>query len=123
MKARTASRPWRPRISTSWRGAASGSTPALIVENASRAHERRVVTTLSELAESAASLDGPAMLIVGEAMALAQVPAFPVRWEGGPPAEERGVEVAKSSTAPGVAISTVRYTDGPSHPLRVGGRS
>ena len=101
----------------------SGSTPALIVENASRADERRVVTTLSELAESAASLDGPAMLIVGEAMALAQVPAFPVRWEGGPPAEERGVEVAKSSTAPGVAISTVRYTDGPSHPLRVGGRS
>ena len=101
----------------------SGSTPALIVENASRADERRVVTTLSELAESAASLDGPAMLIVGEAMALAQGPAFPVRWEGGPPAEERGVEVAKSSTAPGVAISTVRYTDGPSHPLRVGGRS
>ena len=101
----------------------SGSTPALIVENASRADERRVVTTLSELAESAASLDGPAMLIVGEAMALAQEPAFPVRWEGGPPAEERGVEGAKSSTAPGVAISTVRYTDGPSHPLRVGGRS
>ena len=97
----------------------SGSTPALIVENASRADERRVVTTLSGLAESAASLDGPAMLIVGEAMALAQVPAFPVRGEGEPPAEERGVEVAKSSTAPGL----MRYTDGPSPPLRVGGRS
>jgi len=50
----------------------AGSTPALIVENASRADERRVVTTLSGLAEAAASLSGPALLIVGEAMALAQ---------------------------------------------------
>lgn len=50
----------------------SGATPALIVENASRAVERRVVTTLSGLAEAAATLNGPALLIVGEAMALAQ---------------------------------------------------
>jgi uroporphyrin-III C-methyltransferase len=50
----------------------AGSTPALIVENASRADERRVVTTLSGLAEAAAALSGPALLIVGEAMALAQ---------------------------------------------------
>jgi len=50
----------------------AGSTPALIVENASRADERRVVTTLAGLAEAAANLDGPALLIVGEAMALAQ---------------------------------------------------
>nr|MEA2796856.1 uroporphyrin-III C-methyltransferase [Phenylobacterium sp.] len=49
-----------------------GSTPALIVENASRADERRVVTTLAGLAEAAAALGGPALLIVGEAMALAQ---------------------------------------------------
>jgi uroporphyrin-III C-methyltransferase len=49
-----------------------GATPALIVENASRADERRVVTTLAGLAEAAASLSGPALLIVGEAMALAQ---------------------------------------------------
>lgn len=48
------------------------STPALIVENASRANERRVVTTLGGLAEAAANLNGPALLIVGEAMALAQ---------------------------------------------------
>lgn len=51
----------------------AGATPALIVENASRADERRVVTTLSGLAEAAARLDGPALLILGEAMALAQV--------------------------------------------------
>jgi uroporphyrin-III C-methyltransferase len=50
----------------------SGATPALIVENASRADEQRVVTTLSGLAEAAAALSGPALLIVGEAMALAQ---------------------------------------------------
>ena len=50
----------------------AGSTPALIVENASRADERRIVTTLAGLAEAASGLSGPALLIVGEAMALAQ---------------------------------------------------
>jgi uroporphyrin-III C-methyltransferase len=50
----------------------AGSTPALIVENASRSDERRLVTSLSGLAEAAGSLRGPALLIVGEAMALAQ---------------------------------------------------
>jgi len=55
----------------------AGSTPALIVENASRADERRVVTTLAGLAEAAAGLTGPALLIVGEAMALASSPACP----------------------------------------------
>jgi uroporphyrin-III C-methyltransferase len=50
----------------------AGATPALIVENASRPDERRVVTTLAGLADAAASLSGPALLIVGEAMALAQ---------------------------------------------------
>jgi len=50
----------------------TGSTPALIVENASRADERRIVTTLAGLADEAAALSGPALLIVGEAMALAQ---------------------------------------------------
>jgi uroporphyrin-III C-methyltransferase len=47
-------------------------TPALIVENASRADERRLGTTLGGMAEAAANLNGPALLIVGEAMALAQ---------------------------------------------------
>lgn len=49
-----------------------GATPALIVENASRSDERRIVTTLSGLAAAAADLSGPALLIVGEAMALAR---------------------------------------------------
>lgn len=50
----------------------AGATPALIVENASRADERRIATTLTGLAEAAAGLSGPALLVVGEAMALAQ---------------------------------------------------
>jgi uroporphyrin-III C-methyltransferase len=50
----------------------AGSTAALIVENASRGDERRVVTTLAELGAAAGGIAGPALLIVGEAMALAQ---------------------------------------------------
>ena len=50
----------------------NGSTPALIVENASRADERRIVTTLAGLPQAAAAITGPALLIVGEAMALAR---------------------------------------------------
>ena len=48
-------------------------TPALIVENASRADERRVLTTVAGLAEAAEGLDGPAILIIGEVAALAEV--------------------------------------------------
>jgi uroporphyrin-III C-methyltransferase len=48
------------------------STPAVIVENASLPMERRIVTTLGGLAEAAAGLEGPALLMVGEAMALAR---------------------------------------------------
>jgi len=47
------------------------STPALIVANASLPDERRVATTLADLGAAAQSLTGPALLLVGEAMALA----------------------------------------------------
>ncbi|MFN3856333.1 MAG: uroporphyrinogen-III C-methyltransferase [Caulobacter sp.] len=47
-------------------------TPALIVVNASRSDERRIATTLAGLAVAAEGLKGPALLMVGEAMALAQ---------------------------------------------------
>lgn len=53
----------------------SPATPALIVENASRADERRVLATLGSLADAAAQLSGPALLIVGESMALARTDA------------------------------------------------
>jgi len=47
-------------------------TPALIVENASLGMERRITAPLKSLAAAAGGLSGPALLIVGEAMALAQ---------------------------------------------------
>ncbi len=46
-------------------------TPALIVENASRPDERRRLVTLATVAEAARDFSGPALLMVGEAMALA----------------------------------------------------
>jgi uroporphyrin-III C-methyltransferase len=64
--------PIAARLMAAGRAAA---TPALIVENASRADERRIVTTLLGLADAASALSGPALLIVGEAMALAQASA------------------------------------------------
>jgi uroporphyrin-III C-methyltransferase len=49
------------------------STPVLIVENASRPDERRVLTALSQLPTATAGLDGPALLVIGEVAALADV--------------------------------------------------
>jgi uroporphyrin-III C-methyltransferase len=60
----------------------AGATPALVVENASLPAERRIVTTLAGLAEAAAGLEGPALLVVGEAMALAQASLLPNEGEG-----------------------------------------
>jgi uroporphyrin-III C-methyltransferase len=51
----------------------AASTPVLIVENASRSDERRVLTRLAELPKAAAGLDGPALLVIGEVAALAEV--------------------------------------------------
>ncbi len=50
------------------------STPALIVANASLPEERRVKTSLANLPAAAAELSGAALLVVGEAMALASDP-------------------------------------------------
>jgi uroporphyrin-III C-methyltransferase len=52
-----------------------GATPALIVVDSSRPNEQRVKTTLADLAGAAEGLSGPALLIIGEAMALADVSA------------------------------------------------
>ncbi|OXE37063.1 MAG: uroporphyrinogen-III C-methyltransferase [Phenylobacterium zucineum] len=49
----------------------AASTPALIVVDASRSSEQRITTTLGNLAMTASTLTGPALLMVGEAMALA----------------------------------------------------
>jgi uroporphyrin-III C-methyltransferase len=51
------------------------STPVAVVEGASLPDERRLVTTLAELGAAVAALDGPALLIVGEVAALADIHA------------------------------------------------
>jgi uroporphyrin-III C-methyltransferase len=57
----------------------AGGVPALIVEDASLPTERRIVTTLAGLADASADITGPALLIVGEAMALARPSLLPSR--------------------------------------------
>ncbi len=74
----------------------NGSTPALIVENVSRMDERRVVTTLNDLAEAAAQLNGPAMLILGEAMAMANSGPHPLAGEGDHEVVEGALRRARS---------------------------
>jgi uroporphyrin-III C-methyltransferase len=49
------------------------STPVLVVENASLDGERRVLTTLGGLGAASHGLEGPALLIIGEVAALAQI--------------------------------------------------
>ena len=54
------------------------STPVLLVQDASRPEERRALCTLASLPETAAAFDGPAILIIGEVAALAQVEPRPL---------------------------------------------
>lgn len=62
-----------PAIAARLTGAGrSAQTPVLLVENASRADERRVLTVLADLPQAAARLSGPAILIIGEVAALAE---------------------------------------------------
>lgn len=71
----------------------AGTTPALIVENASRIDERRITTTLAGLPQAAADVAGPALLIVGEAMALAQATDVEIVSQVEARGRERGVKL------------------------------
>lgn len=55
----------------------AASTPVAVVERASLPGERRLLTTLAGLADAAAGVDGPAVLIIGETAALAQAAPHP----------------------------------------------
>ena len=55
----------------------AGETPTLIVVNASRLDERRIIATLATLPKAVEGVFGPAVLIVGEAMVLADISAGP----------------------------------------------
>ena len=56
----------------------SGATPVAVVENVSRGDERRLLTTLSDLPAAVTGLAGPAILIIGETAALADVAPRPM---------------------------------------------
>ena len=51
----------------------AASTPVLVVENASLANERRLLTRLSQLGQDTQGLEGPALLVIGEVAAMADV--------------------------------------------------
>ncbi len=51
----------------------SAATPVLVVENASLVNERRLLTTLAALPSAVEAWDGPALLVIGEVAALAEV--------------------------------------------------
>jgi uroporphyrin-III C-methyltransferase len=55
----------------------AASTPVAVVENASLPNERRLISTLAKLGEDVKSLDGPALLIIGEVAALAETDYLP----------------------------------------------
>jgi uroporphyrin-III C-methyltransferase len=99
----------------------AGSTPVVVVENASRAEERRVLTTLAGLPDAVRALDGPAMLIIGEVAALAQISPPAQRGEGTMRSMVRGARLgadlirgATLADAPSTIPDQVR--DGPPPP-------
>ena len=63
-----------PRIAARLMAAGrAGSTPVLVVENASLPNERRVLSTLAVLGEAVKDLAGPALLVIGEIAALSDL--------------------------------------------------
>ena len=74
------------------------STPVLLVENASRPEERRVLTTLAGLGDAAAQLTGPAVLLIGETASLAAASVHPVEGRGPAPAEGPAADFGGGST-------------------------
>ena len=66
-----------------------GSTPVAVVEGASLEGERRIVTTLSGLAEAVQGLGGPAILIIGEVASLAEAEEQGRLGAGPPPSRGR----------------------------------
>ena len=89
----------------------AAATPALIVEDASLPTERRIVTTLAGLAAAAEAVTGPALLIVGEAMAL----ALPSPLRG-------GVGGLSPMISDGAAVAAAGLPEAAPHPLPSRGR-
>ena len=60
------------------------STPVLVVQNASLPDEQRVLTRLIDLPRVVLGLDGPALLLIGEVAALAQIGTDDLKQLAGP---------------------------------------
>jgi len=87
----------------------AASTPVVVVENASLPDERRLKTTLAALGEAVRGLDGPALLVVGEVAALAEVDfPSPLVGEGGVLAAKRGGRMR--------GLTDLSATHAPPHP-------
>jgi len=104
----------------------AASTPALVVENASLAGERRILTTLAGLGEAVRGLDGPALLLIGEVAALADVGIpSPLAGEGGAHAAQRGgkmrgftdLSVELSAGSPMTPAGEPSESEAPARPL------
>jgi uroporphyrin-III C-methyltransferase len=98
----------------------AASTPALIVEDASLPTERRIVTTLAGLAEAASGMSGPALLIVGEAMALARATSLPLVGRDSDAAHRR-VGESEAFTEPSLPLNSPTLTAARSVPPHGGG--
>jgi uroporphyrin-III C-methyltransferase len=83
----------------------NGSTPVAVIEGASLDTERRIVTTLSALAEAVQGLDGPAILIIGEVAALATADEQGALGAAPPPSRGRDQGRGAAPTA-GLALNT-----------------
>jgi uroporphyrin-III C-methyltransferase len=95
------------------------STPVVVVENATQPGERRAVTTLADLPETAAAFTGPAILIIGEAAALASSAAPPGERRDPADGAETGTDLAAFRARP-----TAPYDEGAGmrRNERIGGR-
>jgi uroporphyrin-III C-methyltransferase len=99
----------------------AASTPVVLVENASRSEERRVITTLSALPEAAQALTSPAMMIIGEVAALAQISASAERGAGSGATEAARAGGFTNLTSESRGSPLHHPADGPPPPLRRGG--
>jgi len=85
----------------------AASTPALIVADASLPTERRIVATLAGLADAATQVEGAGLLIVGEAMALAQSSSLPLVGRDSDAQHRRvGESAARTISSPSPHIPT-----------------
>jgi len=91
----------------------AGSTPVVVIENASVADERRLSTTLAALGADAAKLSGPALLVIGEVAAL-EDSLLPLREKVAPKGSDEGARWTIGANAPSTLTGLAGATPHPS---------